>query len=99
MKKPRVMSRRRFLVTAGALGASGAALPSVVSAEAKPATKETLRPVVDAADLAITDTQLAALAGAVSWARGELGKLRDVDTGITGPANGYIPPVNSQKRS
>src|SRR5262249_6852384 len=99
MKKPRVMSRRRFLVTAGALGASRAALPSVVSAGAEPATKETLRPVVDAADLAITDTPPAAPARGRSWARGEAGKLRDVDTGITGPANGYIPPVNSQKRS
>src|SRR5262249_29328166 len=99
MRKPRMMSRRRFLATAGALGASGAALPSVVSAEAKPATKETLRPVVDAADLAITDTQLAALAGAGTWARGGLGKLPAVDTGITGLANGYIPQVVSRKRS
>ena len=29
MKKPRVMSRRRFLVTAGALGGSGAALSAI----------------------------------------------------------------------
>lgn len=91
------MSRRRFLVTGGALGATGAALgPALVSAQgAKATTKETLRPVVDAADLAITDEQLAKLAGAVGWSRGELAKLREIDTGLAGPANGYIPPLSA----
>ncbi len=94
------MSRRRFLVTAGAVGTASAALgPALVAAQApKGATKETLRPVVDAADLAITDEQLGRLAGAVTWARGELGKLREVDTGIGGPANQFIPPVSREPR-
>jgi hypothetical protein len=91
----RTMSRRRFLATAGAVGTASAALgPALVAAQApKAATKETLRAVVDAADLTITDEQLGRLAGAVTWARGELDKLREVDTGIGGPANQYVPPV------
>jgi hypothetical protein len=95
--KQDVMSRRRFLVTAGALGATGAALgPALASAEGgKAVTKETLRPVVDAADLAITDEQLAKLASAVGWSREELAKLREVDAGIGGPANGYVPPLSA----
>ena len=73
------MSRRRFIATASAVGTASAALgPALVAAQApKAATKETLRAVVDAADLAITDEQLGSLAGAVAWARGELTKLRD----------------------
>src|SRR5215831_12270355 len=96
-KKQSGISRRRFLKTAGALGASGAALgPAIALAQSpKAPTKETLRPVVDAADLAITDEQLAKLAGAVGWSRGELAKLREVETGIGGPANGYLPPPAS----
>jgi hypothetical protein len=94
MKKQSDMSRRRFIVTAGTLGATGPALRSapVRAQGAKAPTKETLRPVVDAADLAITDEQLGKLAGAVGWSRGELAKLREVDTGLAGPANGYLPP-------
>ena len=98
MKKKQVgLSRRRFLVTAGAVGATGVALGAgpALSQGVKAPTKETLRPVVDAADLAITDEQLAKLAGAVGWSRGELAKLREVDAGLGGPANGYIPPPAS----
>ena len=95
----RTMSRRRFLVTAGAVGTASAALgPALAAAQAsKATTKETLRPVVDAADLAITDEQLGRLAGAVTWARGELEKLREVETGIGGPANQYVPPVSTER--
>jgi len=94
MNKHGGMSRRRFLVTAGALGATGTALRSApaLAQPAKAPTKETLRPVVDAAELAITDEQLGKLAGAVGWSRGELAKLREVETGLGGPANGYLPP-------
>jgi len=94
------MSRRRFIATASAVGTASAALgPALVAAQApKAATKETLRAVVDAADLAITDEQLGSLAGAVAWARGELTKLREVDTGIGGPANQYVPPVSGERR-
>ena len=92
-KKHGGISRRRFLKTAGALGASGALGPAIALAQGpKAPTKETLRPVVDAADLAITDEQLAKLAGAVGWSRGELAKLREIDMGIAGPTNEYIPP-------
>ncbi|PWU19976.1 MAG: hypothetical protein C5B48_13050 [Candidatus Rokuibacteriota bacterium] len=91
------MSRRRFLATAGAVGATGVTLASAPARAqgAEAPTKETLRPVVDAADLAITDEQLAKLAGAVGWSRGELAKLREIETGIGGPANGYLPPPAS----
>jgi len=99
-KKHGGISRRRFLKTAGALGASGAALgPAIALAQGpKAPTKETLRPVVDAADLAITDEQLAKLAGAVGWSRGELAKLREIDMGIAGPTNEYIPPYVPEGR-
>lgn len=103
MKKNRPMSRRTFLAaaaTASAVGTAGATLgPPVASAQTKATTKETLRPVVDAADLAITDEQLGKLAGAVTWARGELGKLREVETGIAGPTNQYVPAVSPRSRS
>ena len=96
----RALSRRQFLVTAGAVGTASEALgPALAAAQApKGATKETLRPVVDAADLAITDEQLGKLAGAVTWARGELEKLREVDTGIGGPTNQYVPPAFGEPR-
>src|SRR5262249_7874485 len=91
------MSRRKFLATAGAVGATGVALGTAPAQaqDAKAPTKDTLRPVVDAADLAITDEQLAKLGGAVGWSRGGLAKLREVETGIGGPANGYLPPPAS----
>jgi hypothetical protein len=93
-KKQSEISRRRFLTTAGALSASGAVLGPVVALAQSPkvTTKETLRPVVDAADLAITDEQLGKLASAVGWSRGELAKLREIDMGIGGLTNDYIPP-------
>src|SRR5262249_57044733 len=46
------MSRRRFFVTAGALGATGSVLaPAMARAQGAKVTKDTLRPVVDAVDL------------------------------------------------
>jgi hypothetical protein len=91
------ISRRRFILAAGALGATGVALgpDTVVAQGTKAPTKETLRPVVDAADLAITDEQLGKLAGAVGWSRGELAKLREIDMGLAGPVNGYVPPLST----
>jgi hypothetical protein len=52
----------------------------------KPVTKDTLKAIVDVAELAITDEQLGKVAGAMGWARSELKKLRDVETGLIGPA-------------
>jgi hypothetical protein len=78
-------------------GATAAMLPSLASAQVPAVTKDTLRPMVDAAELAITDEQLAKLAAPVGWARGELRKLREVDLGILGPAPAYLPPAPTSK--
>jgi hypothetical protein len=78
-------------------GATAAMLPSLASAQAPAVTKDTLRPMVDVAELAITDEQLGQLAGLVGWSRGELRKLRDVDTGLLGPAPMYLPPTPTAK--
>jgi hypothetical protein len=85
------ISRRYFLKAAGVAGAVGGAglAPSLLSAEEL--TKGQLRPVVDAADLAITDAQLEKLAPAVNWGMGELRKLRDVEVGLGGPAPVFLP--------
>ena len=98
-RRGRDVSRRRFLATAGAAGIAGAALavPETARAQAVKVTKETLKPVVDVAELAITDEQLGKVAGAMGWARGELKKLRDVDTGLIGPAPAVLPPVPAVK--
>lgn len=80
------VTRRRFLTVAAA---SAAVLPAMAAAQSAP-TKETLRGMVDAAELAITDEQLGKLAGAVSWGRGELRKLREVDAGLGGPAPVFL---------
>jgi hypothetical protein len=87
------VSRRRFLTVAGAAGIAGGALglPGAGDAQATKVTKETLKPVVEVAELAITDEQLGKIAGAMGWARGELKKLRDVETGLIGPAPAALP--------
>lgn len=86
-----------FLQTAGAAGiAGGALLSSPAGSQAAKVTKETLRPLADVAELAITDEQLGKIAGAMAWARGELKKLRDVETGLTGPAPSYLPPLRAE---
>ena len=92
-KRVRSMSRRRFLGAAAAAGAVSGALAGGGSAAAQTAkvTKERLRPVVDAADLAITDPQLEKLAPAVEWSLGEMKKLREVDAGLGGPAPVFLP--------
>ncbi|MBI4408674.1 MAG: twin-arginine translocation signal domain-containing protein [Gemmatimonadetes bacterium] len=89
------MSRRRFLRAVGAAGTlTGAALlPSRVGGQAPKATKDSLRPVVDANSLAITDQQLEKLAPAVDWGLGEMRKLREVDVGLGGPAPVFLPAV------
>jgi hypothetical protein len=95
----RGLSRRRFLTAAGAAGLAtgGLARPGPGAAQGAPLTKETLRPVVDAAELAITDEQLGKIAGAVNWGRGELRKLREVDAGIGGPAPVFLPAAPAVK--
>lgn len=95
----RGMSRRRFLQAAGAAGTLGGAvlMPSLVRGEAPKLTKETLRPVVDAANLAITNEQLEKLAPAVDWSTGEMRKLREVDVGIVGPAPVFLPAATGTK--
>jgi hypothetical protein len=90
------VTRRLFLTVAGA---GAAMLPSLVSAQAPAVTKDALRPMVDVAELAITDEQLAKLAGLVGWSRGELRKLRDVETGLLGPAPMYLPPLPTARSS
>jgi hypothetical protein len=85
------MSRRRFLGAAAAAGAVGGAALSAADAQTAKVTKEALRPIVDAGDLAITDPQLEKLAPAVEWSRGEMRKLRDVDAGLGGPAPVFVP--------
>jgi hypothetical protein len=84
---------------AGAAGLLGGAVgvPAAASAQELKLGKETLRPVVDAAALAITDEQLAKLAGAVTWGRGELTKLREVETGLVGPAPVFLPAAPAVK--
>jgi len=95
-ERPSRFSRRGFLRAAAAAGALGSAAlgAAPAPAQAPPAkvTKDSLRPVVDAGDLAITDQQLEKLAPAVEWSRGEMRKLRDVDAGLGGPAPVYLPP-------
>jgi hypothetical protein len=95
----RGISRRRFLRVAGAAGIAGGAVgaPAAAAAQEPKLAKETLRPVVDAAALAITDEQLGKLAGAVTWARGELTKLREVETGLIGPAPVFLPAAPAMK--
>ena len=92
--KKRRLTRRKFLTAAGA---TAAMLPSIAAGQTPSVAKETLRPMVDAAELAITDEQLAKLAAPVGWARGELRKLREVDLGILGPAPAYLPPAPTSK--
>lgn len=88
---PSGISRRGFLRAAGVAGAVGGSglVPSLLSAG--DLTRDRLRPVVDAADLAITDAQLEKLAPAVNWGMGELRKLRDVELGLGGPAPVFLP--------
>lgn len=95
----RGISRRRFLQAAGAAGTLGGAvlMPSLVRGQAPKLTKETLRPVVDAANLAITDEQLEKLAPAVDWSTGEMRKLREVDAGLVGPAPVFLPGTTGAK--
>lgn len=95
-QRPRPMSRRGFLRAAGAAGALGgvALLSSDAGGQAPKATKESLRPVVDANDLAITDQQLEKLAPAVEWGLGEMRKLREVDVGLGGPAPVFLPAAS-----
>ena len=88
------MSRRRFLASAAA---SGALLPAVAAAQAPKLDAAALRPVVNAADLAITDEQLGKIAGAVNWGRGELKKLREVETGAGAPAPVFLPAEPAPK--
>ena len=90
----RGVSRRGFLgaVAVGALGAQGALR---ADAQTATTTKDTLRPVADGSDLAITDQQLAKLAPAVEWSRGEMRKLRDVDVGLGGPAPVFLPAAGA----
>jgi hypothetical protein len=95
----RGISRRRFLGVAGAAGIVGGTVgvPAATAAQELKLTKETLRPVVDAAALAITDEQLTKLGGAVAWGRGELTKLREVETGLVGPAPVFLPAAPAVK--
>lgn len=95
------VSRRVFLRAAGAAGMTGGALGLAGPAHAQPGkvTKETLRPLTDVAELAITDEQLGKIAGAMAWARGEFRKLREVETGLTGPAPAYLPPLRAEGES
>jgi hypothetical protein len=72
-------------------------LPGSGGAQAAKVTKDTLKPIVDVAELAISDEQLGKVAGAMGWARGELKKLRDVETGLIGPAPAVLPPVPAAK--
>lgn len=87
------LSRRRFITVAGAAGVAGGTLgvPGTGGAQAGKVTKETLKPIVEVAELAITDEQLGKVAGAMGWARGELKKLREVQTGLIGPAPAALP--------
>ncbi|HYB40939.1 MAG TPA: twin-arginine translocation signal domain-containing protein [Candidatus Methylomirabilis sp.] len=93
MSTPEQMSRRGFLATATTGAVAGALAPGSAGAQSPPpkTTKETLRPVVQSADLAITDQQLEKLAPAVEWSQGEMRKLREVPVGIGGPAPVYLP--------
>jgi hypothetical protein len=86
------VTRRRFL-HAAAVGTLGSAALSASPSRAQSAkvTKDTLRPVVDANGLAITDAQLEKLAPAVEWSVGQMQKLRDVDVGLGGPAPVFLP--------
>ena len=94
MKK---LTRRRFLRAAAAAGTVMSALPAL--AQTTKVTKDTLRPVVDANNLAITDAQLEKLAPAVEWGLGEMRKLRDVDVGLGGPAPVFLPAARAGRRS
>lgn len=93
----RRLSRRRFMQAMGVASvvAGPTLVPSLLMAQTPQLTKATLRPVVDAADLAITDAQLEKLAPAANWGMGELRKLRDVDVGLGGPAPIFLPKVSS----
>jgi hypothetical protein len=93
MKK---LTRRHFLHAAAAAGTALSALPAL--AQTTKVTKDTLRPVVEANALAITDAQLEKLAPAVEWSLGEMRKLRDVDVGLGGPAPVFLPAAHAGEK-
>ena len=91
----RRISRRGFIATAAAATLAGAGAARSAEAPSGKVTKDTLRPVVEASQLAITDQQLDKLAPAVQWSRGEMLKLRDVDAGLGAPAPVFLPAAQA----